>query len=358
MVWPTVYKNSPAPRRRSSEAYWSGSTDLGRQGRESAVRLAPCTALGNSAAPPVNTDRRALLALVAGAVLIGLAPIFVRLTDAGYTASAFWRTALSLPVLALLVRLQGGPQAFSGARRDGLRGLLLAGLFFGGDLAVWHQSIRYTSVANATLMANIAPVFVTLAAFLIFGERFRRSFIAGLALALLGATVLVSGSLRISRETVLGDACGLLAAVFYAGYILLVSRARSRFSAAEVMFWTTLASAALLLPITLLAGERLLPQTTQGWLVLAGLALLSHCAGQGLIAYALAHLPAAFSSVGLLVQPLAAAVFAWLLLAEPLGPRQALGGAIVLAGILICRFAVNPTVPMGKTTQVGPAAIN
>jgi len=71
--------------------------------------------------------------------------------------------------------------------------------------------------------------------------------------------------------------------------------------------------------------------------VLLGLAFVSQIAGQGLIAYALALLPTSFSSVTLLVQPVAAAVFAWVLLAEPFGAQQALGGAIVLAGIVVCR---------------------
>lgn len=70
------------------------------------------------------------------------------------------------------------------------------------------------------------------------------------------------------------------------------------------------------------------------------MALDSHIGGQGLIAWALAHLPAAFSSVSLLVQPVAAAVFAWVLLAEPFGVQQAVGGAIVLAGIVLCRLAM------------------
>jgi drug/metabolite transporter (DMT)-like permease len=288
----------------------------------------------------------ALPALVGGAVLIGLAPIFVRLTEVGYTASAFWRCALVLPLLAALARHGRTPGRAPATRKPGFRWLLLAGVFFAGDLAVWHQSVRLTSVANATLLANVAPVFVALAAYFIFGERFRARFFGGLALALLGATVLVSGSLRVGHETALGDLLGVLAAIFYAGYLLLVARARSHalnpFSTAEVMYWTTLACAAVLLPLSLAAGERMLPHTAQGWAVLFGLAWLSHGAGQGLIAYALAHLPATFSAVGLLVQPLAAAVFAWMLLAEPLGMRQAVGGGIVLAGILICRLSSGP----------------
>jgi drug/metabolite transporter (DMT)-like permease len=93
----------------------------------------------------------------------------------------------------------------------------------------------------------------------------------------------------------------------------------------------------LLLPAALASGEVFFPQTTYGWLVLIGLALISHAAGQGLIAYALAHLPAAFSSVSLLLQPVMAALFAAVLLAEPLAALQIVGGLIVLAGIYLAR---------------------
>ena len=66
---------------------------------------------------------------------------------------------------------------------------------------------------------------------------------------------------------------------------------------------TTTLTASLLLPVALASGDQMLPVTPLGWWKLVGLALVSHAAGQGLIAYALAHLPAAFSSVSLLFQP-------------------------------------------------------
>jgi drug/metabolite transporter (DMT)-like permease len=89
--------------------------------------------------------------------------------------------------------------------------------------------------------------------------------------------------------------------------------------------------------VALASGETLLPQSASGWLTLLGLAWISHCAGQGLIAYSLAHLPAAFSSVSLLFQPVVAAIFAWILLSEPLTPLQMAGGAVVLVGIYLAR---------------------
>ena len=283
-----------------------------------------------------RTELRALAALITGAVLIGFAPIFVRLTDVGLTAAGFWRMALALPLLGvLMIKETKGIKI-----KPGLGWLLLAGAFFCGDLVFWHQAIHISSVANATLMTNLAPVFVTLASFLFFGERFRGVFIAGIALSIAGAIVLMSGSLQLGVQRLHGDLFAIVSAVFYAGYILGVSRARQRYGAMEVMFWATLSSAVLLCIVGNVQGDSFWPQSARGWWVLIGLALLSHVAGQGLIAWALAHLSAAFSAVGLLVQPVAAAVFAWLILAEPFGALQALGGAIVLAGIVTCRVAM------------------
>jgi drug/metabolite transporter (DMT)-like permease len=75
----------------------------------------------------------------------------------------------------------------------------------------------------------------------------------------------------------------------------------------------------------------------EGWLVVIGLALLTQILGQGLIAYAFAHLPASLSSVSLLIQPVMAALFAWFLFNEAIGFAQLAGGAVVLAGIYMAR---------------------
>ena len=77
--------------------------------------------------------------------------------------------------------------------------------------------------------------------------------------------------------------------------------------------------------------------TLAGWAFLIALAAGPQVFGQGLIAWALAHLPVAFASVSLLVQPVTAAAVAWLLFDEVIGPQQAIGGVIVLAGIVLAR---------------------
>ena len=190
-------------------------------------------------------------------------------------------------------------------------------------------------MANATLLANFAPVFVTLGAWLIFRQRVTRTFILGGALSMAGATLLMADSLTVGADNLVGDALGLVTAVFYGAYILTLGWLRGTFATSTIMSYSTVATAVIVLPIALVSGEAFWPVGVTAWLILAGLALLSHCAGQGMIAYALAHLPAAFSSVSLLVQPVMAAVFAWLILAEPLGPLQAMGGIVVLGGIAL-----------------------
>lgn len=282
-----------------------------------------------------------LVALLAGAVAIGFAPIFVRLSEVGPSATAFWRVFLALPALGVWAFLTPGRQPpEAGATEAGKwRGLVLVGLFFAGDLAVWHWSIHFTSVANATLEANLASVFVVLFGWLAFGQRVSRRFLLAMGVALGGTALLVGKNVHLSPETLRGDALGVLTAGFYAGYLLSVRAARTRggWSTAPIMAASGVVTAAVLLPVAALSGERLLPETAHGWWVLLGLAMISHVGGQSLIAYALAKLPASFASVGLLVQPPTAALAAWALLGESLAPGQLAGGVLLLAGILLAR---------------------
>ena len=277
-----------------------------------------------------------IVALLAGATCIALAPIFVRVSEAGPTATAFWRVALAAPLLWALCGFKNKREFHAGNSQWKL--LLAAGLAFAGDLGFWHTSIKFTSVANSTLLANLASIFVTLAAWLVWREKPTRVFLAGLAAALAGVAMLVRTSVEFSPTALAGDALGVVTAMFYAWYLLAVKRLRDRGAETlHLMAVTSTVSALILLPVALATGEPMLPDTATGWLVLLGLALVPHAGGQGLIAYALAHLPAAFSSVSLLFQPVMAAAFARGLARGPLGALQVAGGCVVLAGIYLAR---------------------
>src|SRR5437762_13887091 len=188
----------------------------------------------------------ALGALLLGATCIALSPIFVRLSEAGPTATAFWRVALALPALWLLHAIIARRSAGTSASWPLM---LAAGAAFAGDLGFWHWSIQFTSVANSTLLANLASLFVTLAMWLFWRERPSATFALGLAAALSGVGLLVHTSLQFSASALLGDALGVVTAVFYAGYILAVKSLRDRGAATlQLMAVTTTLTALFLLP--------------------------------------------------------------------------------------------------------------
>jgi drug/metabolite transporter (DMT)-like permease len=276
----------------------------------------------------------AFVALVAGALAMGLSPIFVRLADVGPFTSAFWRVTLALPALYAWMLF---------AEREAPRGgrfatpTILAGLTFAGDLLFWHSAILKTSVANATFFATTAPIWVVAFGWMLFGRRPERGTLAGLALCLCGGAALLAQSLRLRSEGAIGDGFGLATGVFFGLYFLAVEAALRKANAARVTFEATLVTAGVLFVVAVGLERALVPASFAGLAALLGLAWVSHAGGQGLLSVALGRLPATFSSLVIFLEAVAAAVFAALLLGEPISSLQAIGGVLIMAGIYIAR---------------------
>jgi drug/metabolite transporter (DMT)-like permease len=292
--------------------------------------------------------RTPVIALLVGACCIGLAPIFPKLAfdferasglshgrPLGMIATAFWRMALAAPLLWVLDARASASTAKTSARDRGW--LLLPGLFFAADLATWHKSFEYTALANSTLLANFATIAVSLAGWVWLKERLGAGFGLGVGMALCGAALLLGVDFSRGTDPILGDSLALLTACFYAAYLLLLKRLRARLSTRKIMAWSTTVSAILLLLIAALAGEGLMPHSARTWLLLVVLALVSQVGGQGLITYAMAHLPASFTTVTLLAQPVVTAVVSFFVFGQALSPLQLGGGVLVLAGIFLAQ---------------------
>ncbi len=284
-----------------------------------------------------------LPALLLGAAVIATSGIFVRLSEAEPIATAFYRIAFSLPFFWLWMRIELRPRAGEvGLRPRQLTDwvwMVFAGVLLAFDLAAMHWSIQYTTVANTMLLANTAPLYVALGAWLILRERVTARFLLVLAVTLVGVALLVWNSLSISLAHVMGDGLGLLTGVFYGGYQLAIKRLRGKFSASVVMTWTTVPSMAALALLVPLTGESFAVPSLNGWIILIALGLFTHAGGQGLINFGVGHLTAAFASIALLLQPVVAAMIAWPLFGEAFTPLQGAGAAIVLAGIFFARRA-------------------
>lgn len=289
--------------------------------------------------------RFGLAALLLGATCIGLAPIWVRWSEVGPVATAFHRLLLALPFLGLWSWRDRETGTRAPDARLPFLWILVGGTCFGIDLGAWHLSIRLTSVANATLLANFAPIFVTLGAWIFLGEKARPRFFAAMAISLAGAWLLTGASLRSAPDRLHGDLLALVTAVFYGGYQLCIARLRRSLGTGRSLFWSSLVSTPVLGLVAVSLGETIWPATPRAWGILLGLSFTAQILGQGLITYGFAHLPAGYSSLTLLLQPLVATAAAWVAFGERFSAIQALGAGILLIGLFLARAPQTPPTP-------------
>jgi drug/metabolite transporter (DMT)-like permease len=278
-----------------------------------------------------NLAGTAYLALAAGVLCIGCSAIFVKLAALPGTASAFYRVFIAGLILVPWWSLAGRSRP---SKKDGVL-IFAGGIFFALDLFLWNSGLLLTSAATATLLANNAPLWVGLAALLLFHERLSVYYWIGLAIALTGMALIVGGHAWNHLTLNIGDLLAVGASVFYAAYLLTTQHARSRVDTLTFMTLSMVSGVGLLLAMNLLTGVSLWGYSHKTWLALLGLGLISQLGGWLSINYALGHLRAAPLSVGLLGQAVVTALLSMPLLDEYLNAHQIIGGVLVLGGIYL-----------------------
>lgn len=287
---------------------------------------------------PGLVARWSYLIFFAGLICTTSAPILMRLSELGPLATGAWRVTLAVPVLALFLQFEPREvRTIAALERKDFWLLILAGLFFAADLAFWNSSVMFTSVASASFLTNSAPVFVVLGSWLLFKDRPSSLFLAGLVVGVGGSAIMMAESLETSSRNFLGDFMSVVAAAFYACYLLAVSRSRKRASTMTLMTISTSVSAVAMWVMASLLETNLVPETMNGWLVVIGTALLTHVAGQTLIALSLGYVSANFSALIMLLQPVIPTLAAWLLFNETLSSMQAVGAAGIVIGLALAR---------------------
>lgn len=132
-----------------------------------------------------------------------------------------------------------------------------------------------------------------------------------------------------------GDLFAVIAAVFFAGYLLTAERLRSEMDTLTFNTIAIVSSVATLFVVCLLLDTPLTGYSRSTSAALAGLGLITQLGAYYALVYALGQLPATITSVGLLTQLPLTALLAALLLKEPITGAQVAGGLLVLAGVYV-----------------------
>ena len=277
--------------------------------------------------------RFAFPAVLAGSTALAFGPWLVRLAGVGPVAAGFWRLALALPFLALIATASGEAVRWPG-RRLGLL-VAVAAFFFAMDLAAWHTGIHMTKLGNATLFGNISSF-----AFAAWGLWLARLWpspvqAAALALAAIGAALLMGSSAELSTRNLQGDLLALGAGLLYAGYLIAVERGRPTLRPMTLLFWSSAIGAAMLLPLSFALGEQVVPAD---WTYVLLLALGSQVIGQGLLVYGIGYVPPLVVGLALLTQPAISAFVGWMAYGETLSPLDWIGAVAIAAALVLVRL--------------------
>lgn len=281
-----------------------------------------------------------LLMALTGSAMIGLSPIFVRMTDIGPNATGCYRLLFALPLMYLWMNLEGrvNPASHIKPKKKEWWWFILAGFFFSLDLAAWHLSIDMTTIVNAAIFNNLTPIFVPLFLWALFSERPTSIYLASALLAIVGSAILTGSTLTLDSDNFQGDMLAIFAAVAYSGYIVVLKNLRGKFNTPTVMFWSSFSSLIFLAIFTYIMGEDYTLSTPNDWIGAVGLAILVHILGQGLLAYSIGQLSAGFVSVTMLLGPVVSAIMGWVVFGEALFWLQTLGGIVVLSSIATARI--------------------
>lgn len=273
------------------------------------------------------------IALAVGIIALSLSAMFVRWADAPGPITGFYRLLISTFLLTPLFLKQ--QKQLAPIDKKYLYLPLAGGLFTAFDFAFWNSSLKFTTAANATLLGNTAPLWVALAALLIFREKLKGTFWVGLLLALTGAA-LVMGSDFLTHPTLgLGDMMASIAALFYASYQLITQRGRVHIDPFRYAWLVGISATIGMLLMNLVLGNSFTGYSTQTWIIFFVTAIVSQMIGYLAITYALGHLPAFIVAPTMIGQPVLTAILAIPLLNEIPTAIQWIGGGVALAGIYI-----------------------
>lgn len=283
-----------------------------------------------------------------GVFSLAIGSVVAAAAETGPVATAAWRVGIAAFLFGLLA-LAGADRGYSISLAIGEPRVLLAGLCFAGVLASWYTAQRLSSVANAGVLLNLAPVIIAFGGWLLFHQVLRWPMIWGLTLAVMGAALLVDDSRSAGAGThAIGDALALVGAGFYAAYFVLVGNTIRRLDFAGVMCALNAAAAVSLAVVALMSDEALVPATGNGWVMLAGVAVLGSVVGQGIVALAMRFVAPIQVATTILLEPVFAGALAAVVLSQALSDQQLLAGAMALAGVALCQI-------FGNARRVAPA---
>lgn len=291
------------------------------------------------------------LALVGSVLAVSTASIFIRFAQGSASSLAIAAYRLVIAALVLLpFSLKHLRAEIPALNRKEIGLGLLSGIFLAFHFATWITSLEYTTVASSVVLVTTTPLWVGLFSPIFLKERPGRMVAIGLALALIGGTVVglsdecslgtggpACPSLRgiLEGRAMWGNFLALAGAWCAAGYFMIGKGLRSKVSLQSYTVGVYGIAGLVMLLLVGLTHQKLagFPPITYLWLLC--LALIPQVIGHSTYNWLLRYLPVTIVSVLLFGEPVSSTILAFLFLNETPGVLKLAGGVLILAGIYL-----------------------
>lgn len=282
----------------------------------------------------MNVSRlRVFAALGAGVVVLSFASIIIRVTPAPSIVIAAGRLAVATLVLTPFY------WARFPVRRTELKGIpvlpvLVAGVLLATHFALWIESLKRTSVASSVVLVAMNPIFAAALSPLILRERASWRIRVAVLLGVVGAVVIAGPQVK-SGAVTSGNLLALAGAACAAGYLMAGRRVRPRLSLLSYIYTVYGVAALLLLVMMIISGQSFLGHRWQAYLLIGLLGLGPQLIGHTSFNWALRYVPAPTVAMAVLGEPVGTTFLAWLILRQAPAWYEAIGGAVICAGIYL-----------------------
>jgi len=292
-----------------------------------------------------------------GILFLSFSPLFTHWADAPGIVTSFYRMLISVIVLMPFIgKIFPQPKTLFSVNDVRTNSRLtwhqilipiLAGVFSGVDHALWGTALKETSVANATLLNYISPLWVSLIAIFILKEKYKATYWLGLVMVLSGSVSVLNILNTNITFNFRGEGFAMLSSFFYAGYFLLTQKGRTFYSTLQQLFISLLSCCLTLGMIIIVLQLPVVGYSQTTYLIFLSSALFSQLLGYFSLTHSLGKIPASIVSPSLSLQPVITALLAIPFANQHLAGYQILGGLLVLVGIItINKSEIKPPVAL------------
>lgn len=274
------------------------------------------------------------LILIVAAVAVSWGAIFIRLADADPIATAFYRMALAVIILAPFSAVSSF-KIITKLSRKNLLLLSISGSFLAIHFASWIASLKYTSIANSVIIVSLHPFIIAVAEAVILKTKIGLRTIIGICIAIIGIIVIFASSFGLTSGGILGEILAFIGAICAAGYIISGRIIRQDVKNRNYIFLTYFAASIALLVVSIFTKSPLKGFTGETWVYFVLLALIPQVIGHSLYNFLLKHMKAHLVGLTILGEPIGASIFAILIFSEFPPMETYIGGGLILAGIIL-----------------------